>query len=220
MGSNSNVTMTADGSTYNPGVVQKSDIPSGKEFSFDGNSFAGISSLMQGFSSLGNAYTQAQAARIQGKYQAQQYDFNAKMSNIQAQDALFQGGVQAENAKKEINQVVGTERADYAASGVDVNSGSALTTQNNTQAVGAMDVLNIRNNAWRTALGYRMNAVSAGTSAGMSLTAASNQSNQTLLTGGLQAIAGSFQAGYYFGGGSGNVNRSSVSGNYGWSGGG
>lgn len=166
------------------------------------NLFAGAGALSGGFASLGSAYSQAQAARLQGDYQKQQYDLNAQLADLQSKDALYQGDVMASNEEKKISATVGSQRAAYSASGVDVNSGSAAITQNESRQTGAIDVLTIKNNAWRTAMGYRMQAISATGQGNFAQLAGQATSTSTLLTGGIQAITGGLNAAYYGYGGS------------------
>lgn len=213
----SNTTMSSSGVAFSSQPVSTSSIPSSTATNFAG--YAGAASIMQGLGSFGSAFSQAQAQASQAAYQKQQYEFNQKLSQIQADDTVFQGNVAANNEMKAATGVVGTQRADFAASGVDVNSGTASIVQDNTATMGMLSAINIRNNAFRQALGFKMQAVSQGTSAGFAAIAGTNNTNQTLLTGGLNAVAGGIQSGYYFGGGSGNISRSSGNGSNAWYGG-
>jgi hypothetical protein len=77
-----------------------------------------------------------------------------------------------------------------AASGVDINSGSAADVQANTATIGALDEATIRNNAAREAFGYTTQATDYLTRARFARTAASNAAlgvegdeASTLLTG-------------------------------------
>lgn len=217
MGSTSNVTMGANGTSYTQAPVERSSIPS-RTPSFNASVFAGASSIMQGFGAFGNAISQGNAARIQGEYQRQQYEFNQQLSTIQAANAEYEGDVAASDEQKQVTELIGRQESAYAASGVDVTKGSAAMTTAKTKTQGIVNAINIRNNAYRTALGYKIQAVSQGTQGGLAGIAAEATAGQSLLTGTLSLAAGGIQSAYYLGGGSGNISRSG-SGNFAWAGG-
>jgi hypothetical protein len=54
--------------------------------------------------------------------------------------------------------VIGTQRAEFAAQGVDVGSGSAVDVQKDTAYQGEIDALTLRTNAAREAWGYTVEA--------------------------------------------------------------
>lgn len=72
------------------------------------------------------AYQEAQAARDAANYNANIQEQNAAIKDIQAQQALKMGEHDIAKAKEEGYQKIETQRASYAASGVKVDSGSAL----------------------------------------------------------------------------------------------
>lgn len=142
----------------------------------------------QGLASIGGAYSQYKALNAQGNYQKNQYDFNSKVAEMQAEDALQRGEQAVAISRKQIGATVGSQRTASAAQGVDVNSGSAVETQADTKYVGAMNAIMIRNNAWREAWGYKNQALGATFAGEFAKMSASNQAANTLLTGGLNAV--------------------------------
>ena len=141
-----------------------------------------------------STYSQYASLKAQGNYQSQIALSNARMAGIQADDAVQRGEKDVLKSQQETKAVGGAQRAALGAQGVAMNSGSALDVQEDTAGRGAMDALMIRNNAWRTAWGYKVQAQQDTTQAAFDKLAARNQARATLLTGGLEA-ARSFASG-------------------------
>jgi hypothetical protein len=167
----------------------------------------GISSLLSGGATLYGASADAEAARAQGEYQKEVADTNARIADVQATDAITRGEKDANLVGRKTKEIVGAQRAALGASGVDVNSGSAVDVQSDTKARGAADELTIRNNAWREAWGYKVesqNATKAGQYAQM---AGENTARTTILTGGLNALGYGLKGAGYLAGGFGGGRR-------------
>lgn len=135
-----------------------------------------------------NAVQQADAGKQESDFNAEQANRNARLANTQADDAIARGDVEAKTLKSKIGQVVGTQRAGFASQGVDVNNGSAAQVQDDTRTLIERDATTIKNNAWREAWGYRMEAQNYTGTASMIKTAGENRYKNTLLTGGLSAL--------------------------------
>lgn len=108
---------------------------------------------------------------------------NAQYAEQAAQDAIRRGGVASAKARGEGTQLIGTQRVGYAASGVDVSSGSALETQVETRALTEEEALLIKADAARDAWGYRTQGLAYGQQAKLAASA------------GRQAVAGGFLTG-------------------------
>lgn len=151
----------------------------------------------QGVTSIGGAYSQAQALNAQGDYQRRVGEMNSSLARIKADDAMSRGYDAAKRNDLSTRRLIGTQRAGYASQGIDVNTGSAAEVQSDTATLGALDSLTIKNNAWKEAWGYKVegdNASFAGKFAGM---ADDNAANNTLLTGGMRAASYGLQSAYY-----------------------
>ena len=85
-------------------------------------------------------------------------DFNAAVSELQAKDALARGRTDEQRFRQGVRALIGSQRAGFAAQGVDVGVGSALDVQADAAFLGELDALTIRNNAQREAWGYRIEA--------------------------------------------------------------
>lgn len=94
-----------------------------------------------------------------GKNQQKIADYNAKVQEIQAQDARARGGFEANQKRREVAAVLGQQQAQLAANGVETSSGTALTLASDTAWAGEMDAKTIEVNALRAAYGYEQEAV-------------------------------------------------------------
>ena len=105
-----------------------------------------------------SAGMQANAQRQQGKYQKGVADFNARQSENQAV-ALRNKGTEEEMAsRKATAELKARQRAQLAASGVDLSSGSALSLQEDTETLGEANALRIRGNFQNQAAGLDQGA--------------------------------------------------------------
>ncbi len=154
----------------------------------NGSYSMGGASLVNSAGSLATSISQAGAARAQGEYQKQQYETNARLADLQAKDAIDRGDKDAAAVHKKGLQVQGAQRAALAAQGIDVGSGSALEIQLETGSMARTEAAEVRNNAWREAWGYKVQANNYRGQGTMADLASQNQSRNTLLTGGLQAL--------------------------------
>lgn len=152
-------------------------------------SFLAALSLAQGAMQFAGAYSQSRAAKAQAKYQKSIYDTNAYMSELQAEDALSRGNTEARRVQGTAERVRGTQRAGYAAQGVAVNSGTPAAIQQESATMGELDALTVKNNAWREAWGYRVQADDLRARGDMALRAGRNEAGNTILTGGMNALS-------------------------------
>lgn len=143
-----------------------------------------------------SAVGQARALRAQGRYESRAARLNAEMAGRQAEDALRRGGLEEAAQRRRARSLAGTQRVALAAQGIDLSEGSSGDILRETTALGALDALTIRNNAFREAFGYRVAASEATSRARMARISSRAQARSTLITGGLQA-AQKFGAGLY-----------------------
>jgi len=105
-------------------------------------------------------------AEAYGEYAAGQNDrtlnrLNARIADYQAKDALERGNAEAARIRQRRNQVVGQQRATFAAQNVDIGTGSAADVQADTVLLSEMDVDTVKANAAREAWGYRTEAATS-----------------------------------------------------------
>lgn len=154
----------------------------------------GINLGLMGLSAA-QAMQQSAAQKSAGEFNAAQYETNAKLASMQAQDAIQRGDIEANRKMMETRRMIGAQRAGYAAQGVDVAGGSAADVQADTAAIGALDAQTIRTNALKEAWGYRMQGLDYEGKARFTKLATENESRLSLLTGGL-GVAKEFATAY------------------------
>lgn len=143
------------------------------------------STALNAVNSATSAYSQSRAMKMQGQYQENQLNFNSKLAELQAEDATIRGNKEADIKRKQTKQVIASQRAALAAQGIEVNEDTALQIQQDTAGLGAEDVQTIKNNAWREAWGYKVQALDYSGQAKYAKNSAKFNSRQTILTGGL-----------------------------------
>lgn len=85
-------------------------------------------------------------------------DFNAKVAELQAEDAITRGVEEQQRFRARVRSTIGAQRVGFAASNIDVNYGSAVDVQADAARLGELDVLTIAGNAAREAWGFKMQA--------------------------------------------------------------
>ena len=80
---------------------------------------------------------------------------NRRFADRQARDVVEAGEFEATRYEQEVSQLLGSQRAIFGASMVDVNQGSAKSLRAQTERIGAEDAAQIRLNAARQAWGIR-----------------------------------------------------------------
>lgn len=143
--------------------------------------------LSQGIQQGLQAYGEAQAIKAQATYQKQLAEFNSRVADFQAADAVDRGERAAQEILKQASQLAARTRAGFAGQGVRVDEGTALEIQQDIAAAGANNAARIRSNAFREAFGFRVDAINQQTRAIMARQEGKFQARQTMLAGGAQA---------------------------------
>jgi len=112
------------------------------------------SAAMQGVGQKKQGNAMARAAESQ----AQQYDFNAGIADLQAQDAQQRGVEEEQRFRTQVRGLVGTQRTGFAGQNVVAGTGSAADVQADSARLGELDAQQIRANAQREAWGYQVQA--------------------------------------------------------------
>jgi hypothetical protein len=168
----------------------------------DASNILAASSAAQGVSSIGNAYSQAQAARAQGAYQKSISEINERLSELQAESSLKRGEKDAQAIRRRTEKTIGSQRAALAANGVDVNDGSALEIQQETELYGQIDELTAKTNAIQEAYGFKMQANNDRARGNFASLSARGDARNTLITGANRALSYGLESAYYARGGS------------------
>lgn len=147
-----------------------------------------IGAAASGAMAVGGSITQAMAEAKAGAYNSVMSEYDAKQLDEMAADAIARGETEASRIGTQGKQLLGTQRAALAASGVDVSYGSAADIQKDTLDLNSRDMKTIRLNAMSEALGIRVKAASTRAQGGLSADQAKARETGSLLTGGAQAI--------------------------------
>lgn len=135
-----------------------------------------------------SAYQQSEAQVMQGEYQKSMFEMNARLAGVNAEDALARGNEQASRMRSKGKSIEASQRAALAAQGISVEDGSAAETLAQTKMFSELDVMTIKNNAWREAWGYKNQAIEYESRSRFASRGARTESQASLLTGGLRAI--------------------------------
>lgn len=122
-----------------------------------------IGGAVSAYSAIQNADAQKAAA----SYQAQVAENQQQIQQEQAKQASQAGEAAAEQQSLKTRAAVGQIEASQAASGLDVNSGSALQTRMSETEVGQLNAMTVGSNFARQAYGYESGAVASGSQAGL-----------------------------------------------------
>lgn len=101
------------------------------------------------------AYQQAQGQKSQAKYNAAVQENNARVAEFKAEDAQDRAQTDAENVGRQQAAVRGKQRAQLAANGLDLSSGTPLSVQEQTDYYGLKDQKTATDNGAREAWGLR-----------------------------------------------------------------
>ncbi len=140
-------------------------------------------------SSLGSLASVASGLQ-QARYQESIADFNARMSDAAAADAIERGKIENLMHGRRVAQMKGTQQATMAANAVDPGFGSALQTLTDTAMMGAEDSYFIGQNAVREAMGYDISAASYRGQA-----ASARSSRAGIILGGVSGLGSSILGG-------------------------
>ncbi len=110
--------------------------------------------------SAAGTLTQGAATSANARYQSQVAENNAIVAQQNANYAAAAGSQRAGVASLRNAARVGAVKAGQAASGIDVNTGSAVDVQKSERETGQLSALTEENNALLQAYGYRAAAVS------------------------------------------------------------
>jgi hypothetical protein len=114
-------------------------------------------------------YQQGQAAKAQSEYQAKVAQNNQIIAERNAVMAEERGKVSELQKRRETQQLIGRQRAGIAASGLQVDVGSAANIVEDTAMLGEYDVENIRYQTAMDAYNYRVSGAQYGQQAALSL---------------------------------------------------
>ena len=140
-----------------------------------GQADAGMfSTALGGIGKAFGAITEGQDTKALYDYQAGIANLNAQIANQNAEYSIQVGEHQAMQAGLAGASTLGKIKAAQGASGLDVNSGSALDVQTSQQLINRMDQATIRSNAAKVAYNYRVEGVGLNAQAQLDTLAGKN----------------------------------------------
>lgn len=123
-------------------------------------------------------------------YNAQVATNNAEMSRQNAEMAAREGDANAAREQQKNRAVAGSIKANQAASGIDVNRGSAVDVQSSAAELGMLNAISIRSNAARRAYGYQTQATGYEAQAELDRAQAKNAKKAGMIEGAGTLLSG------------------------------
>jgi hypothetical protein len=138
---------------------------------------------------------QGQAAANMANYNAQLARNNATIAANNAKLAGAEGAAATEAALLETRAKVGAISAAQAASGVDMNKGSAVDVRSSAAETGQLNAINVRASAVRKVYGYQQSEADALSQAGLYDVQAKNEKTAGDMNATTTLLGGLTQAG-------------------------
>jgi hypothetical protein len=129
-----------------------------------------------------SGYMQAEGAKAEGRAAQEVAKQNAELDDFRAKQAATIGAIEEERHRGKVRQMVGTQRANFAANGVDLGSGVVEAITDETTTMGETDALTLRFNAMNEAWGFRTQAVNSRNQGRMARWSGNQQARGTWLT--------------------------------------
>lgn len=140
------------------------------------------------------AIQQGKAASASANYNSEVAANNAKIATQNANLAIQEGNAAVEQQQVKTRAEVGAIKANQAAGGIDVNTGSAVDVRSSAAQTGELSAINIRANAARTAYGYQTGAASDTGQAALDKSEASSAGIAGDIGGAATALSGAGNA--------------------------
>jgi len=159
------------------------------------------SSMVSEIGGLAASYAQAQAIQGQAGHSMTLAKINSRFASMESRDILKNADKRAQDNDKNINRMIGAQKASFAGGNILVGDGTSAQIENQTREIGFEEKRNIKNNAWKQAFGVRTQAQAGMLAAENAQREADFRARNTLIAGGLSAAGGiaggisSFQGG-------------------------
>lgn len=143
-----------------------------------------------------NAIAKASArySKSVSDYEVTKYKYNAQMVDYEIRDLMRRTNKNVENYEKEINKVVGSQKATLANRGISLDSDIAKEFDAETRLNGALDIETIRNNAWKEAFGLKNKKLDMENRARLEQITGKTQYNMARQNAGIELIGGIVKA--------------------------
>lgn len=131
-----------------------------------------VSAVVGTVGAIRSANAQADAAKYNASIAQQNQQIAQQNATLAAQAGEQQAAVQEQKTRATIGAIT----AGQAASGVDINSGSAVDVRSSAAELGELNAITIRSNAAKEAYGYQTNATGFQNQATLDKSSAANAS--------------------------------------------
>lgn len=121
-------------------------------------------------------------------WEQEQAKTNAMFMEIQKNEILEQGRDQAAQREEAVRGMLGRQRVDLAAQGIQIDSGTAAAIQAETRQIGDEDIAAIKNNAWKQVWGIEIERKNMLQDVSMRHRGERQQAQTQMLTDGLSAV--------------------------------
>lgn len=140
------------------------------------------------------AVSQGEAASQAAAYNAQVAANNAKLATQNASTIAQEGEQQTAQAQQQTKAKLGAILANQGASGVDVNTGSAVDVRSSAAELGELNAINIRANAVRQAYGQQVQAAGDTGQSQLDKSESSSDAAAGFIKGGSTLLSGASDA--------------------------
>lgn len=144
---------------------------------------------------------QRRAILRRAEFQRDMANLNSRFSMLSAESAIKKGYQSISNLRTQTNQLTGNQRLALAAQGIDIDSGSAKDIQEETRALSKRDELTIKSNAYKQALGFKIDAKNQRMQANINMISARTDAKNITNNAAAQTMFSAAKMGLeYFGG--------------------
>jgi hypothetical protein len=146
-----------------------------------------------------SAIQQGNDAAAMARYQAQVAENNQVIAEQNARLAQASGEAKINQEQLKTRAIVGALKAKEAASGIDVNTGSAVDVRSSAAELGELNVLTTRSNVAREAYGYETQSQNFGDQSKLDQAQASNAETSGAIRGASSLLSGAWSYAQQFG---------------------
>lgn len=136
--------------------------------------------------SIFTAFMQSKAERTQSEIEANQLEFNAKLAEMNEEDARRRGKKEIRQLQQRTARTVGSQRAALAAQGLDPDADTGADVIEATRYFGAEDEETLRANIRKEAFGYKIQAEDLRGRSDTTRRLGKFKSRMTMISGGLR----------------------------------
>ena len=145
-----------------------------KAIAITGNIIMAVGTIAGTTISTVSSVKSANASAKMNEYQAKVAKDNAKIAEENARNERQSGLEESRRQRLRTLQTIGSQQTAMAANGIDISSGTALDTVQDTAELGELDSLMIQYNSERTAFNYETQANNFTNQANLDMFAAKN----------------------------------------------